>query len=134
MLSMVAGSPTMLSASWMVPDPTNGVITGYTIRCSSTPLGMLPPFIISASVTETNLENLTPFTSYSCSISANTSAGEGGNSNMETATTDEDCKSQYLNIRNACVTLFCHFQQLLVWLVKLLFQSTWSHHSTEHAQ
>ena len=90
---MVEGSSSTLFASWMTPDPPHGVITGYTIYCSSSS-GMLTPFIVSdgSSTTET-LQNLNPFTQYSCSISANTSAGEGNRSNIDSATTDEDGKS-----------------------------------------
>ena len=36
------------------------------------------------------LEGLTPFTRYTCTISASTGAGEGDSSGPQTATTDED--------------------------------------------
>ena len=88
MLSMVPMSSSMLSASWMTPEPTNGIITGYTIRCSA-PLGMLMQFIIDGSMTTTVLSGLAPFTEYMCFISANTSVGEGDRSDNQTAMTDE---------------------------------------------
>ncbi len=75
----------------MEPNPTNGVITGYTIQCN-TSSGFLSPWIIDGSEGTTILYNLTTFTEYTCSISANTSAGESVYSDAENATTDEDCK------------------------------------------
>ena len=41
---------------------------------------------------KTFVEDLTPFTNYGCSITANTSAGEGNSSRIVTATTDESSK------------------------------------------
>ncbi len=92
MLSMVLGLPNTLSASWTAPDPPNGIISGYTIYCS-TLSGLLPPFVIIGLNTSTRLEGLKAFTEYTCSISANTSAGEGPHSNTEVTATDEDGKT-----------------------------------------
>ena len=94
-LSMVGGSSNTLSASWMVPETTNGVISGYTLRCSTTgsDIMMLAPLTVDESTLTTTLEGLTPFTCYTCTISASTGAGEGDSSGPQTATTDEDRKS-----------------------------------------
>ena len=88
---MVPGSPDSLSAFWMIPDPANGIISGYTISCSS-PSGMLGPFTFNDSVTVTILENLTPYTVYTCTVLATTGAGDGNSSKLQMARTDEDGK------------------------------------------
>ncbi len=49
-------------------------------------------FTFEESVLTTSLSGLAPFTEYSCTISASTSAGEGGSSMVTAATTDEDGK------------------------------------------
>ncbi len=94
MLEMVPGSPNTLSASWRIPDPTNGIISGYTISCSS-PSGMLEPFVFSDSMTTAILENLTPYTVYTCSILATTGAGDGNSSEPQIARTDQDGNLQW---------------------------------------
>ncbi len=86
-LSMVSGSPNTLSASWDIPEPTNGIISNYTINCNSS-----DSVTVTGSTLSANLSGLTPFTTYSCMISASTGAGEGTASNTVTATTDEDGK------------------------------------------
>ena len=92
-LNMVDGSPDTLSASWMVPEPTNGIITKFNINCTSSSL--LQPLIFtinSGSVFSTTLRSLSAFTNYTCFITASTSVGEGPPSNSDTAMTDEDGK------------------------------------------
>ena len=82
-------SPRELRASWDSPDPTNGLITNYTIRCSS--FNALPFLAtVMENVTSFILSRLSPFTNYSCNVSASTSAGEGPSSESMTAQTDED--------------------------------------------
>jgi hypothetical protein len=89
---MVEGSPDTLTASWMVPDPTNGIIDRYTIRCNPTNSNlMLDPLIVTGnSMFSATLSHLTAFTGYECTISASTGAGEGNSSDPRNATTDED--------------------------------------------
>ena len=41
-------------------------------------------------MTNAIVQDLSAFTVYECSVRANTSAGEGGPSNIDTAMTDED--------------------------------------------
>ena len=90
MLSMVEGSSTTLNASWLAPNPANGMITGYTIRCS------VPSALEFSGIDgEDNsfiLQDLMPFTVYQCQITATTSVGEGDPSETQTARTDEDGK------------------------------------------
>ena len=88
-LSMVGGSSTTLSASWMEPETTNGIISSYTLSCNTTGIMLA----VNGSTFTATLEGLTPFTGYTCIISASTGAGEGDSSAPQTATTDEDGKS-----------------------------------------
>ncbi len=86
----MAGSPDTLSASWTEPDPANGIISGYTINCT-TPTGeMLQPFNIGPGETSAMLDGLVAYTNYTCIISATTGAGEGQFSTPLTVTTVED--------------------------------------------
>ena len=91
-VSRVDGSSGTLSVLWAEPDPTNGVISNYTIRCYETVSGLaITPLTIDGnSVFTATLMNLTPFTEYECTISASTGAGEGNRSDPQIATTDED--------------------------------------------
>ena len=91
MLSPVSGAPNTLTASWMEPNPTNGIISGYTITCTG-PSGMLEMFSFDASARNGNLEDLTPDSTYNCTISATTGAGTGSSSDPQIAVTGEDGK------------------------------------------
>ena len=92
MLSMVPDFPRTLMASWMEPDPTNGIISNYTIRCNNSISNIVwvPQVITNLSALTATLDGLTPFTMYECTISASTGAGEGASSGPQSATTDED--------------------------------------------
>ena len=90
MLLMVPGSSTTLSASWVEPVNTNVTVANYSISCTAAS-GMVS-FSFNDSVTSATLESLTPFTSYTCVISASSDAGEGNCSDSVTAMTDEGCK------------------------------------------
>ena len=52
--------------------------------------------VVRGNESSVNLTNLTPYTNYTVSVSANTSAGEGPVV-MEIARTDEDGESHHLN-------------------------------------
>ena len=81
-------SSRQLQASWDTPNPTNGRITGYNIRCSAPDVQDFLTF--EENGTLLILDELTPFTVYTCNVSANTSAGEGPSSDNMTALTNED--------------------------------------------
>ncbi len=100
---MMSGSPDTLSASWIIPEPTNGIISGYTINCSSS--GGMVDFSFNESVRTSSLSGLTPFTNYSCTISARTGAGEGTLSTIMTAATDEDGKKCIVLITQSLIIL-----------------------------
>ena len=91
---------TELEVSWMRPSPANGIITGYTLYCSGSGTQYYEdqvnpgPFThsIGGGTTGRVLMGLLPFTNYTCSISASTSAGEGERSTEVTTATDESSK------------------------------------------
>ena len=101
-LEMVENSPRTLMASWMEPDPTNGIIFNYTIRCNDTNSTMArePQVITDVSALSATLDGLTPFTTYECTISASTGAGEGASFGFQSATTDED--GRWIIVINQC--------------------------------
>ena len=99
-LSSVAGSPTQLSASWSVPIPRNGIITGYSVYCNTSANQTYPEQVIGPNVPTirsvvngttlaTTLTGLNPYTQYSCYVTANTSVGEGSSSAILTAQTPQ---------------------------------------------
>ena len=94
-VSTISQMPTQLSASWTAPQTANGIIISYTISCREN--GTMDEFFITTVVsngqaTTVNISGLSPFTVYECFVTANTSAGEGDSSNVDTARTDEDGK------------------------------------------
>ena len=97
-LPFVAASPTQLSASWSVPIPRNGIITGYSVYCNTSAnqtypeqvIGQNTPTIRSAvngTTLATTLTGLNPYTQYSCYVTANTSVGQGSPSAILTTQT-----------------------------------------------
>ena len=90
---MISGSPNTLSVSWMEPDSANSSISGYTISCQ-TPSGFSISFSYCSSLRAATLENLLPFTNYTCVISASMVAGLGEYSDSQTARTDKDGKQK----------------------------------------
>ena len=87
-LSPVAGSPSQLSASWSVPIPMNGIITGYSVYCNTSANQLYPEQMIGSNVPTirsvvnrttlaATLSGLSPYTQYSCYVIANTSVGQG---------------------------------------------------------
>ena len=84
--------PDQLQASWSTPDPTNGMITSYTVFCREN--GTMSAFIVNQVIedgmaTMAQLTRLSPFTAYECFVTANTSAGAGDRSNLDIEMTNE---------------------------------------------
>ena len=92
---------TYLSANWSVPIPRNGIITGYTVYCNTSINQPYPEQVIGPNApTSRSIVNgttlavtfntgLSPYTQYSCYVTANTSIGEGHHSEVVTARTGE---------------------------------------------
>ena len=105
----LAGSPTELLVTWDPPAEPNGIILLYTVYCyvlsndSFTnqpflaPLDALvtamPLYIeVPGNQTEAVMEDLVPYTSYLCLVTANTSIGESNSSSIQLNQTDESGK------------------------------------------
>ena len=85
--------------TWTTPDTPNGIILYYTVYCnvdeSQGVGGILPPDVVLMVLVTYNsviVTGLTPYTSYTCYVTARTSAGEGNSSMVVTAQTDESGK------------------------------------------
>ena len=78
-----------LLASWDVPATRNGIIQGYTVSCNATPMATPITFDAPSDTLVLNLTSLLPFTNYTCSVTANTSAGAGLASNLDLERTNE---------------------------------------------
>ena len=99
-LTIEPQSSTELAMSWLRPIPTNGIIVQYTLYCRGSDsqhyTDQFQPFSFTEEINgEDNfivVGNLEPFTSYDCSISATTGAGEGERSTVVVARTDESSK------------------------------------------
>ena len=90
-LTQIDGDPNQLLASWSLPDPTNGIITAYTVFCKlPSDQEVTIRDTLNNSTLSATVMGLVPFTSYECYVTANTSVGEGPPSNDDTAMTDED--------------------------------------------
>ena len=89
---MVAASGSRaLQLSWDPPeeDKWNGEITGYQVEWSSAASSNVETVL--GGTTSITIENLTPFTSYECSLSASNVAGNGPKAYI-TGTTAEEGK------------------------------------------
>lgn len=106
--------------SWTPPEPPNGIITAYSIFCrlSGDENFTLPEVVMPPSM-ERTLDGLMPFTNYTCVMTANTSAGEGQETEPRTATTDQDGECVDTNTKSKVVEtvivlplLLCHTKVL----------------------
>ena len=95
--------PMKLQVSWDPPNEPNGRITSYTVYCykscteyeanSNSDGQNLIETVIPGNQNETLVEGLRPYTIYNCSVTANTSVGEGSSSITVSARTDESSKA-----------------------------------------
>ena len=81
----VATNSTSILFVWSAPSTPNGVITEYQLQCSGG--GQVFNRIVMG--TTATLSGLLPYTNYSCSITAHTSAG-GGPAATTSVTTLQD--------------------------------------------
>ena len=107
----VQDSPSELQVFWDQPNQPNGVIVSYNIYCyelttnegssSGSNDQILYPVdrhdalqlvVIPGNVTEATVSGLIPYTQYDCYVTANTSVGEGNESVVQSARTDESSK------------------------------------------
>ena len=95
--------PNELLVTWTTPDTPNGIILYYTVYCNVDEGqgigGILPPDVVLMVLGTYNsaiVTGLTPYTLYTCYVTARTSAGEGNSSMVVTIQTDESGKLQCL--------------------------------------
>ncbi len=76
---------TIIQLEWCRPQPVNGIISHYTVTCSTNSGGstMRQEKAVSESVIVSNLH---PFTNYTCCVSATNEAGQGNETCVETRT------------------------------------------------
>lgn len=106
-LEPVSGGPRQLLANWTIPDPTNGIIFNYTVTCNESLVfsfdeagaaltgSGIGPMVGSGNLyfmVSVLLEELTPFTTYECTVYAATGGGVGDASQPSVAMTVEDGK------------------------------------------
>ena len=113
-LATVTGFPASLYIQWEPPQEPNGIILAYTVYCKEVIAGdgeesfVATPDAIVAVTNGTqsaiHVDDLTPFTTYGCYITANTSVGEGESSIILRATTDESSKITWLSKVVYCFT------------------------------
>ena len=98
---VTASGSRALQLSWDPPeeDKQNGEITGYQVEWSSAASSNVET--VSGGITYITIENLTPFTSYECSVSASNVAGNGPKAYITGTTAEEGKQSSLFNILNA---------------------------------
>ena len=84
---LVSTNSTSLTLSWDVPAQPNGNVTGYNYSCNTTSAAGTGS--TTTIVTSIVFTGLSPFTTYTCSVSARTAPGEGEPVTV-TNTTNED--------------------------------------------
>ncbi len=92
--SGVIGNPYQINISWQPPLHPNGNLTGYNILCSSGG-NDIKVRVVGMKANDYIISGLKPYTVYVCSISCNTSVGEGNMSTSITVRTDES--GEYLS-------------------------------------
>ena len=75
-VQLVAINSSTLMLSWEPPQEPNGVLTGYSYTCKQTSSSM-DLETLKTTVTSVLITELSPFTIYTCFVSASTTAGEG---------------------------------------------------------
>ena len=77
-LRLVPIDSTSLNFSWELPTQPNGVVIGYNYSCTQTESAEeVARNTTNSNTTSVVLTGLSPFTSYTCSVSASTSPGTG---------------------------------------------------------
>ena len=86
--TLLSNSSSTLVATWQEPEASNGILLGYNIYCL-TYGGLNLSFTAITSELSALIDNLMPFTNYTCEVRASTLVGESAPSNTDMARTDE---------------------------------------------
>ena len=91
-LNIISQSSISLTLAWMAPplERQNGLITGYSINVTNSDTGV--SMLLSSTGNSITVGQLSPYTSYLCSVAAQTIVGQGPYTSPITVTTDEDGK------------------------------------------
>ena len=97
-LTVEATTSDSITLNWIPPDiqSRNGIITGYLVNVTAVETG--ETFQASSTTTNLVVQSLEPFTTYNCTIAAETSAGIGPFSIPLTVQTNETGKSYYMHV------------------------------------
>ena len=87
--SAVAMSSTSMQLSWVIPDPTNGILLSYTVVYYNSTNSLM--MVYDSDMFMDTITDLNEDTDYNFVIYGNTSAGAGPNS-TDLTRTFEDCK------------------------------------------
>ena len=93
-LNVISQSSSSLTLAWMAPplERQNGMITGYSINVTDTDTEA--SMLLSSTGEFITVTQLSPYTSYLCSVAAQTSVGLGPYTLTIIITTDEDGKNK----------------------------------------
>ena len=89
-LNIDAQSSSSVTLAWMVPplERQNGIITGYSVNVTNNDTGV--SMLLSSTENSITVAQLSPYTTYLCSVAAQTVVGLGPYTSPITITTDED--------------------------------------------
>jgi receptor-type tyrosine-protein phosphatase Q len=92
-LSVISQSSNSLTLAWMAPplERQNGLITGYSVNVTNSDTGV--SMHLSSTENSITVGQLSPYTSYQCSVAAQTIVGRGPYTSLITVTTNEDGKN-----------------------------------------
>ena len=95
-MSTVPYFPNLLTATWTSPMLKNGIITAYTVYCSSSVNGRVIETVTNATTLAATINiGSVMFALYSCYVTANTSIGEGIPSQTITIESREPCTIRF---------------------------------------
>ena len=117
-------SSSSISVSWAEPDPTNGIITSYTLQYYNSSDGGLIATFEEISTLSRTVTGLTPFTTYLLEVVALTDRGAGPPSDAVTVYTLEDGEASLsvLQLSLCCLV----FPQLRVLHLRMLLGCLWT--------
>lgn len=109
-LRVISQTSSSLTLAWMAPplERQNGLITGYSVNVTNTDTGVSMLLSSTGNSNSITVTQLSPYTSYLCSVAAQTIVGQGPYTSPITVTTGEDGKNKLASssIINHISTLF----------------------------
>lgn len=108
-LSVISQLSSSLTLAWMAPplERQNGLITGYSINVTNSDTGA--SMLLSSSGNSITVAELSPYTSYLCSVAAQTIVGLGPYTSSISVTTGEDGKNKLASITSSRTIMYIFF-------------------------